>query len=186
MAHRYIKKSIVRYLTVKRLPRDERTAERRYSWNTYNARSSHHAHRVRITSKSIMETVHRHAWKEETIYHGGNIDRLEHARTARGFKSYKWATLLDWNAVGMFVNKGEKGTWCERIITETVDKKTGKKKDTFARKYFKLFNREQVHEATCPKCKNPLGKNPRRLKKDGRTLVCSQCADVEAIQVSLQ
>ena len=64
-------------------------------------------------------------------------------------------------------------------------KKTENSTTGFYMNYFTLFNRAQVtkrSEQECPQCHNPLGDNHELSRHDNCTLICSQCATVEALQ----
>lgn len=86
-------------------------------------------------------------------YQGGNQVILAMDSNIRGFKSYEWATFLQWKQAGFNVKKGEKaGSHIVKFVT--VDKKT-KKSDGSIKisegavpRGYAIFNREQVEPIT--------------------------------------
>lgn len=84
-----------------------------------------------------------------TVYQGKNQVLLEIDRIARGYKSYEWATFLQWKGAGYTVRKGEKaGGHVTKFVS--IDKvtrgKDGKTKTSAGHvpKGYAVFNSEQV------------------------------------------
>ena len=72
-------------------------------------------------------------------YTGGN-----HKLLRNQYKSNKWGTFLQWKSIGFNINKGEKGTLCFRPLVKMITDDEGNKIQKNIRKYFTLFNKEQV------------------------------------------
>lgn len=73
-------------------------------------------------------------------YQGNNEKDLESC----GYGSNKWGTFLTWRKLGFSIKKGEKGISCFHPTVWIEKKNNGEEKEKKGRKYFTLFNEEQV------------------------------------------
>ena len=70
-------------------------------------------------------------------YTGGNVSEL----IAAGFESNQWATYRQWQAEGLQVQRGQKGTRITKMV-KIICKKEQKEK--LVPRYYTVFNAEQV------------------------------------------
>lgn len=73
-------------------------------------------------------------------YGGANAQELLQAQEAKKFKGNVWATFVQWQQLGFFVNKGEKGT-------SVVIGKYNDENEFEYRGYKSVFNIAQVSKA---------------------------------------
>jgi antirestriction protein ArdC len=93
-----------------------------------------------------MNTEKQHNPISRNIYQGNNQSTLQSVANKNGYKSNKWATYNQLNAVGRRVKKGEKATTIHLGIVENLilqKDKTYKKERVFLG-YSKVFNYDQT------------------------------------------
>ena len=78
--------------------------------------------------------------KTKKPYRGFNHEEL----SGGGYESNKWGTFLTWKDLGFSIKKGEKGFTCFHPTWKEYTDKDGETKVKSIRKYFTLFNEEQV------------------------------------------
>jgi len=86
--------------------------------------------------------------KTNKDYQCGNQERLIEEANEKGYTSNYWGTYLQWNKLGYKIIKGEKGCVIfhpARVKTGKLDRE-GEPKYKEVRKYFRVFNEEQVVE----------------------------------------
>ena len=78
--------------------------------------------------------------KTKEPYQGGNQLTLQ----GYDYESNKWGTFLTWKELGYSIIKGESGVSCFRITPKKFTKRNGEESVVKVKKYFTLFNEEQV------------------------------------------
>jgi antirestriction protein ArdC len=96
-------------------------------------------------------------------YRGVNVFLLAFTAYAKGYESAHWLTMKQANERGGTIRKGEKSSlvvfWKP---LESVDVKTGEKKESFVLRYYNVFNADQCDGITAPDAATftPIDFNP--------------------------